>query len=291
MTPKLLEPSRARIPEKLQQREFSVLELIHSGANYSRLDLARQTGLSPASITAIVRTLIRKKLVTESSAVSSLVGRKPIPLGVRGDAGYLVGVDIGSYYTRVVITDLNGKIVCKDQIETGIPDGRVRVLRRVFESIYQVLDSSQIPKSAILGMGVAHSGVIDSENGVVLSFPRPGQMTEWKNVLLQAIFQEEFNVPCLLEDSVRTMATAERSFGRGQTVDDFVFIEVGMGIGAAFYFEGKLYRGGGGKAGEFGHITVLDNGPLCSCGNNGCLETVGSCAAMSSASPLPNTDV
>ena len=280
MTPKLLEPSRARIPEKLQQREFSVLELIHSGANYSRLDLARQTGLSPASITAIVRTLIRKKLVTESSAVSSLVGRKPIPLGVRGDAGYLVGVDIGSYYTRVVITDLNGKIVCKDQIETGIPDGRVRVLRRVFESIYQVLDSSQIPKSAILGMGVAHSGVIDSENGVVLSFPRPGQMTEWKNVLLQAIFQEEFNVPCLLEDSVRTMATAERSFGRGQTVDDFVFIEVGMGIGAAFYFEGKLYRGGGGKAGEFGHITVLDNGPLCSCGNNGCLETVGSCAAI-----------
>lgn len=278
--PKLLQPGRTRVPEKLQLREFSVLELIHSGAKYSRLDLARQTGLSPASITVIVRNLIRKKLVTESAALSSLVGRKPIPLEIRGDAGYLVGVDIGSYFTRVVITDLNGEIVCKDQIETGIPDGRVRVLRRVFEAIYQVLDNSQIPKNAILGMGVAHSGVIDSERGVVLSYPRPGQMTEWKNVPLQAIFQEEFHVPCLLEDSVRTMATAERSFGRGQKLDDFVFIEVGMGIGAAFFFEGKLYRGGGGKAGEFGHITVVDNGPLCSCGNNGCLETVGSCAAI-----------
>lgn len=280
MTPKLLQPSRVRVPEKQQQREFSVLELIHSGANYSRLDLARQTGLSPASITAIVRNLLRKKLIAESSAVSSLVGRKPIPLGICGDAGYLVGVDIGSFYTRVVITDLNGEIICKDQIETGLQDGRVRVLRRVFESIYQVLDNSQVPKVAILGMGIAHSGVIDSGKGVVLSFPRPGQMAEWKNVPLRAIFQDEFKIPCLLEDSVRTMATAERSFGQGRKVDDFLFIEVGMGIGAAFFFGGKLYRGGGGKAGEFGHITVLDNGPLCSCGNSGCLETVGSCAAI-----------
>jgi N-acetylglucosamine repressor len=286
MKPKVSRSSNSHISEKLQQREFTVLELIHSGSNHSRLDLAHKTGLSPASITAIVRSLIGKGLVTESQAVSSFVGRKPIPLGIRDDAGYLVGVDIGSFYTRVVVTDLNGKIVCKDQIETGIPDGRVRVLRRVFESVYQVLDNSEIPKGAILGIGVAHSGVIDSENGVVLSFPRPGQMTEWKNIRLQAIFEEEFNVPCLLEDSVRTMATAERCFGLGRLVDDFLFIEVGMGIGAAFFFEGKLYRGGGGNAGEFGHITVDENGPLCSCGNNGCLETLGSCAAIIQATRL-----
>jgi predicted NBD/HSP70 family sugar kinase len=280
MTPKALQPSKSRIPDKLRQREYAVLELIHSGSNYSRLDLAHKTGLSPASITAVVRNLISKKLVTESAAVSSLIGRKPIPLGVLANAGYLVGVDIGSFYTRVVVTDLNGEIICKDQIETGIPDGRIRVLRRVFESVYQVLDTSRTPRTAILGMGIAHSGVIDSDNGVVLSFPRPGQMTEWKNVPLQSIFEDEFKVPCLLEDSVRTMATAEQCFGLGRKVDDFLFIEVGMGIGAAFFFEGKLYRGGGGKAGEFGHITVDENGALCSCGNNGCLETVGSCAAI-----------
>jgi predicted NBD/HSP70 family sugar kinase len=69
-------------------------------------------------------------------------------------------------------------------------------------------------------------------------------------------------------------------FGLGKDVSDFLFIEVGMGIGAAFYFNGELYRGDGGKAGEFGHITVNENGPLCSCGNNGCLESVASCAAI-----------
>jgi N-acetylglucosamine repressor len=84
----------------------------------------------------------------------------------------------------------------------------------------------------------------------------------------------------VLQDSVRTMATAEQSFGLGRDVDDFLYVEVGMGIGAAIFFEGKLYRGAGGKAGEFGHITVDENGPLCSCGNNGCLECVASCAAI-----------
>ncbi len=76
------------------------------------------------------------------------------------------------------------------------------------------------------------------------------------------------------------MATAEKCFGLGKNVDDFLFIEVGMGIGAAFYFDGKFYRGAGGKAGKFGHITVDGNGPLCSCGNNGCLESVASRAAI-----------
>jgi predicted NBD/HSP70 family sugar kinase len=137
-----------------------------------------------------------------------------------------------------------------------------------------------LPKSAIAGIGIGHSGVIDSQNGMVLSFPRPGQMAEWRNIPLQSIFEKEFQVPCLLEDSVRTIATAEKSFGLGKELEDFIYIDVGMGIGAAIFFDGKLYRGAGGKAGEFGHITVDRDGPLCSCGNNGCLEAVASCAAI-----------
>ncbi len=265
---------------KPEQREFGVLRLIHERANYSRLDLARKTGLSPSLITSVVRALVSRGLVTETTPVSSLVGRKPIPLEIRGDAGYLVGVDIGSYYTHAVITDLNGRIVHKSQIESAIPEGRIGVLRRVFKSVHEAIEASKVPRGSILGAGIAHSGVIDTENGVVLSFPRPGQMAEWKNVPLKSIFEKEFKIPCCLEDSVRTMAIAERVFGLGKDVSDFLFIEVGMGIGAAFYFNGELYRGAGGKAGEFGHITVDEDGPLCSCGNNGCLESVASCAAI-----------
>ena len=268
---------------KLEEKELAIVHFIHSGLSNSRLELAKKTGLSPASITLIVQSLISKGLVVESSAVSSSLGRRPLSLQIRSDAAYLVGVDIGSYYLRVVITDINGNITYRHQSKTAIPEGRDRVLKRAFEAVHEAIHKSSLAKAAIKGIGLAHSGVIDSQNGVVLSFPRPGQMAEWKDVPLQALFQKEFRVPCLLEDSVRTIATAEKRFGLGKYLDDFLYIDVGMGIGAAIFFDGKIYRGAGGKAGEFGHITVEKNGPLCSCGNNGCLEAVASCAAIMEA--------
>jgi predicted NBD/HSP70 family sugar kinase len=127
---------------------------------------------------------------------------------------------------------------------------------------------------------MAHSGIVDSNSGMVLSYPRPGQMTEWKNVPLQQMLEQEFAVPCILEDSVRAIALAERCFGVGQNLDDFVYIDVGMGIGAGIFLNGSLYQGSSGGAGEFGHMTVEENGPLCCCGNNGCLEIMASCAAI-----------
>jgi glucokinase-like ROK family protein len=266
--------------DKLEQRELSILHLIHSGVNNSRLELARQADLSPASITAIVQRLMLKGLVVESEPTRSHLGRRPVPLEVRKDAAYLVGVDLGSFYLRIVITDINGNVLHNLQTRTEMQQGRERVLEKTFQSIRQVMEHSGVPVTAMKGIGIAHSGVIDSDAGLVLSYPRPGQMAEWKNVPLREIFHTQFQVPCLLEDSVRATTTAEKCFGLGRDLNDFLYIDVGMGIGAGIFLDGKLYRGAGGRAGEFGHITVDENGPLCSCGNNGCLETVASCAAI-----------
>ena len=266
--------------EKLEQRELHILQLIHSGMNNSRLELARQADLSPSSITAIVQRLIKKGLVIESEPATSQLGRRPIPLQVRGDAAYLVGVDLGSFFLRIVITDVNGEIVYRSQARTDMKVGRERVLERTFLSIHQAIRESNLPPKLIKGIGIAHSGVIDSEAGVVLSYPRPGQMAEWRNVPLRELFEKEFDLPCLLEDSVRTSTIAEKCFGAGRELSNFLYIDVGMGIGAGIFLDGRLYRGAGGRAGEFGHITVNESGPLCSCGNTGCLETVASCAAI-----------
>lgn len=268
------------MPDKLEQKELVILHLIHSGMNSSRLELARQTGLSPASITTIVQRLMSKGMVVESEPTRSQLGRRPVPLEIRRDVAYLIGVDLGSFYLRIVITDINGNIVYSHQIQTQMGEGRKRVLERAFNLVHEAIRQSGVAQSAIRGIGIAHSGVIDTEAGLVLSYPRPGQMAEWKNVPLRDLFQKEFKIPCLLEDSVRTTATAEKSFGLGRDLNDFLYIDVGMGIGAGIFIDGKLYRGAGGSAGEFGHITVDENGPLCSCGNNGCLETVASCAAI-----------
>ncbi len=262
------------------KNERNVLRLIHGKRNISRIELSRTTGMSAASISAIVQNLIERGLVVESGHNSSSLGRKPVSLSIRDDAGFLVGVDLGSFYTRVVVTDVRGTLVYKDEARTGMQDGRDSVLSRTMKAIHKAIKDSGKPRNAFKGIGMGHSGVIDADKGLVLSFPRPGQMAEWKNVPLRDLIEGEFGIPCLLEDSVRAIATAEKHFGLGRGLNDFIYVDVGMGIGAAIFLDSKLYRGSGGSAGELGHMTVDEHGPLCCCGNNGCLETLASCGAI-----------
>ncbi len=265
---------------KALRSEVGILRLIHEKNKISRMELAKQTGSSAASITAIAHRLISKRLIVESGQGSTHLGRKPVLLSVRNDAGYVMGVDLGSFFVRVVVADINGNLVHKIQTETELSQGRERVLSRTFKLIERAMKESQIARSSIKGIGIGHSGVIDVEQGVVLSLPRAGQMLEWRNVPLRAMLEERFGLPCALEDTVRTRAIAEKHFGLGANLSDFIYIDVGMGIGAALFIGSEIYRGPGGKAGEFGHITVDERGPLCSCGNYGCVEALASCAAI-----------
>ena len=265
---------------KSAQKELRVLRFIHANHNVSRIELAKRTDSSAGSMTAMVHRLITKGLVIESGKGSTNFGRKPVSLSLRHDLGCVVGVDMGSFRLRVIIADVLGNISYKIETETRMAEGRERVLARTFSEIHKAIDESRIPKTEIKGIGMAHSGVIDSRNGMVLSFPRPGQMTQWRNVPLRDMLEKEFRVSSVIDDSARMMALAEKHFGLGKEMSDFLFIEVGMGIGASIFIDGKLYRGPGGSAGEFGHMTVDEKGPLCSCGNNGCLEAVASCAAI-----------
>lgn len=273
--------AKVKDPEsKPFRNERRILQLIHAKRNVSRIELSKHTGLSAPSITAIVQNLIERGLVAESGHNSSALGRKPVSLSLRDDAGFLAGVDLGSFFTRVVVTNIRGTLVYKEEFETRMSDGRDLVLSRTLKAIHKAIDESGTTKPALKGIGMGHSGVIDVTKGLVLSFPRPGQMAEWKNVPLRDILEREFGVPCLLEDSVRAIATAEKHFGLGAGLDDFIYVDVGMGIGAAIFIGGHLYRGPGGSAGEFGHMTVDEHGQLCCCGNYGCLETVASCASI-----------
>ncbi len=265
---------------KALRSEVGILRLIHQKNKISRMELAKQTGSSAASITAIAHRLIGKHLIVESGQGSTHLGRKPVLLSVRNDAAYVIGVDLGSFFVRVVVADINGNLIHKIQAETELWQGREKVLSKTFRLIERAIKESQISRTAIKGIGMGHSGVIDVQRGVVLSLPRAGQMQEWRNVPLRAMFEERFGLPCALEDTVRTRAIAEKHFGLGVNLGDFIYIDVGMGIGAALFIGGEIYRGPGGKAGEFGHITVDERGPLCSCGNYGCVEALASCAAI-----------
>jgi glucokinase-like ROK family protein len=279
--PKTLERKvRKNIPSKVVQREFAMLQLIHSTGQISRVDLAKHTGSSLGSLTGIANRLIGSGIVVESGSGSTPLGRKPVLLQVRDDLAYFVGVDLGTYFFRVAVTDMNGHILFKSELKTELHEGRARVLKRTFQYIHEAMEAVKISKRQIRGIGIGHSAVVDTASGMVLSVPRPGQLLEWKSVPLREMIEKEFGLPCSLHDSVRAIAIAERYFGLGKSLDDFIYIDGGMGFGAGIFIGGELYRGAGGGAGEFGHLTVEDRGPLCCCGNSGCLEAVATCAAI-----------
>jgi predicted NBD/HSP70 family sugar kinase len=262
------------------EKEIEILSLIHSRVALSRAELVKLTGLSTGLISAIVRRLITTGLVVESGLEPSKLGRRRVALRLSAGTNYTVGVEIGTFFLRVVITDLAGNVCHKAETRTVLSEGFSRVMERCFRLIDEALSNSGINKDYLAAIGVAHSGVVNSTSGIVLSFPRPGQMAEWRNAPLRDLVEKRFKVPCVLEDGVRMAALAEKQIGTATQLSDFVYIRIGMGIGSCIFIDGEPYRGAGGSAGEFGHMTVDENGPLCLCGNNGCLSALASCNAI-----------
>ena len=265
---------------KSAQTGLTILKLIQGSPSISRVELAEKSGLSTAAITGIVNSLLRQSLLVEGEASATPIGRKRVGLSLRSTLGYVVGIDLGTFNLRIVITDLNGNIVASRQVDTEMSNGRAYVLDRCFAVVRQTRIDAGIEESDICGIGVAFSGVIDVANGVILAYPRPGQMEQWKNVPLRRIVEEEFGVKCILEASVRAIATNEKHAGLGRSLKDFVYVDVGMGVGSAIFINGEMYRGSNGSAGEFGHMTVDEDGPLCCCGSSGCLEALASCSTI-----------
>src|SRR5215469_10568861 len=159
-----VQPKPKKAVSKTAQRELSLLHLIHSNHNPSRIQLAKQTGASAGSMTTIVQRLITRGLVVESGKGTTNSGRKPVSLSLRHDLAYVVGVDLGSFFSRVIITDILGNICYRSEAETKMAEGREQVLSRTFRAIHTAIGQSQIPRGAIKGIGMAHSGVVDSQS-------------------------------------------------------------------------------------------------------------------------------
>jgi predicted NBD/HSP70 family sugar kinase len=269
-----------RVVKKSSQTELSVLKLIQATPAISRVELSKLSGLSSAAITGVIGGLVHKGFLAEERASNKAIGRKRVALSLRPSLGCVVGIDLGTFNLRIVVTDLNGEILASRQEKTEMSRGREGVLQRCFAMVRETLASAGVKATDLRGIGVAFSGVIDVQHGRILSYPRLGQVEQWRNVPLKKIIEDEFGVPCLLEDSVRAVATSEKYLGAGQGLRDFVYVDVGMGVGASIFINGQIYRGFNGSAGEFGHMTVDEHGPLCCCGSNGCLEALATCTTI-----------
>ena len=191
-----------------------------------------------------------------------------------------IGVDLGGTKIAVAVVDpLAGAIVSRDVIPTNSEAGPAAVLERMAQLIRSVCGMAGVALPTIQAIGVGVPGVFDPQRGETLFLPNLAGA--WPRVPVGATLGAQFNCPVWLINDARAFVLAEATIGAGRGAHTVVGLTLGTGIGGGIAIGGRLHLGAG-AAGEIGHMTVNPDGPRCSCGNRGCIETFASGAAIAS---------
>jgi glucokinase len=184
-----------------------------------------------------------------------------------------IGVDLGGTKIASVITDNEGNILNSDLRETQAAEGTDKILQRIYDSIGTVAKDNL---ESVKGIGVISPGPVNIRKGVIINAPN----LQWNNIPIVKLIKDKFPLPCILENDANGAAYAEKKFGVGKQFNDLIYITVSTGIGGGIIVGGEIVHGRDDSAGEIGHLSVVDWGPLCGCGHRGCLETVSSGTAI-----------
>lgn len=246
-----------------------VLDVIKSKGPISRSEIAELTKLTPATISNISKDLLNIDFIRESSLGESTGGRPPVMLELNPDAAFVIGINLAPGVIEGVITNIEGKILRKTVVKLGKVEAVV-VVNNLKEIIREMIIDFGVEKSKIIGIGMAVHGIVNSKTGISEYAP----FYDWKNLNLKKIIESEFKIPVHIDNDVNAIALGESWFGIAKSVSNFATVFVGNGVGSGIIIGNSPYYGVGYSSGEIGHIVVEYNGPLCSCGNHGCLESL-----------------
>jgi N-acetylglucosamine repressor len=236
-------------------------------------DLGHFVKLSTPKIISLLNELKAEGLVEELGQGSSSGGRRPNLYGNKEDAFYIIGISINIYKTSVSIFNAKNQKVTDDQILTLTISHGTTIIDPIVDFTENVIREKQIPRDKILGIGIEMPGMVDSETGINKTYMVSDQP-------VAEVFSKKFRMEVLIENDAKARAFAELRFGLAHARQNVLAIHLDWGIGLGIIVNGKLYKGRDGFAGEFGHLPMVDNGILCKCGKQGCLETVASGIAL-----------
>ncbi|WP_114285553.1 ROK family transcriptional regulator [Candidatus Halocynthiibacter alkanivorans] len=251
----------------------AVFGAIRKAQRIARVDVARETGISPATVTAITAELIREGLIEEtgpSAARSDLRrGRPRVDLKVRGAARVVAGAKLSNQTITVALLDFEGTLLGEGRTPLTrtqySPEEFVPIL---IEAIEDAVKSSNLTMGDLAGIGLGLAGIVDAERGLVYWSPNFSS----RNIGLRDLVQHQLDLPVFIDNDANLVAMAEQFFGHGRGVSDFIVITIESGVGMGIVIDNEIYRGTGGRGAEFGHTKVQLDGALCRCGQRGCLE-------------------
>ncbi|MEW6623024.1 MAG: ROK family transcriptional regulator [Bacillota bacterium] len=250
---------------------MNVLSLIKEYEVISRKDLADITGLTPPAITNIIREFLELGLVTEEGVEESKGGRRAVKLKFNHESGYVLGLEVMMNEVKIAVTDLKNDPTYFETFSIDMSDPNAGV-KALLNEIKQFMKSKDFLNKKIIAVGIAFPALVLAKEGIIKRAVNLGPL--WDRFPLKNIMEQELNLPVFIENNSNASALAERWFGGGTNSRDLVYINLGEGISAGIIMDDRIVYGFQGHAGEIGHILVRHNGPLCNCGNRGCLESI-----------------
>jgi len=244
--------------------QHRVVAALRAESDLSQAEIARGTGLAPATVSNIVKELVSLGLLETTSGA----GRRGATVRISLGAGLVAGVDFGHSHVQVAIGDLAGRVLATDERPLANDHPHEEGLALAHELLDDLLVTQHASLDDVRAVGIGlpapigRDGILDS--GSIL----PG----WVGVHAEKAGSAQFGVPTLADNDANLGALAEATVGAGVGVSSMAYVKLSSGVGCGLVLDGRLYRGGLGTAGELGHLTMDENGPLCRCGSRGCLE-------------------
>lgn len=237
----------------------------------SRAELARAVNLTRSAITPIINDLLVEGLVQETENGPTTGGRRPILLEINPSYGYLVGIDMGATHLSMVLTDFAAHVLQDVEVPFDVNIGPRAGLPKVDAVLKEMLASHGLGLVQIKAIGMGVPGPVVADAGMVSA---PPIMPGWGGFPIRDHLQELWGRPVVVGNDAEYGALGEWAYGAGRGARNLVYLKVGSGVGAGMFLEGRIYQGTTGCAGEIGHVTMIEHGPLCNCGNRGCLESI-----------------
>ncbi len=242
----------------------------------SRAEISKKSHMSKSAVTMIINDLIDEGQIIEIGEGESSYGRKSILLDIVADYRFAIGIALHRKHTYVCVTDLKSNILAYSNYQTSQWDDPYKLLDFTYSEATKFLDELNIPIEKCIGIGVSSPGPLDYIKGTILN---PPDFELFHGINIGEYLNKKSGLPVTVDNNAVLLAMQEY-ISNEYDYKNLMFIAIDGGIGSAIVTNGSIYRGFGGFAGEFGHISIHPNGIECSCGNVGCLEKYISMKAL-----------
>ncbi|MEW6355055.1 MAG: ROK family transcriptional regulator [Planctomycetota bacterium] len=258
---------------ELNPLQISLLRALRHAAPLPPDTLASLLGITRPTCARLIQGMARKKWIRKAGLGDSTGGRRPVLWDIAPDAAHVGGLAIEVGRMTAAAADMSGQVAARNECDFDVDAGLDAFVSTAARLIEETISAAQIAPEQLIGVGVTAPGVVDRRAGSLVFCAHYRDVEWWRDVPLLARLRERIAAPFILDYHSNACLLGGHWFGAQRGAANMIYIPVEtQGLGVGILINGEVYRGAGGSAGEFGHMTIEQNGRLCRCGGRGCLE-------------------